>query len=215
MKGVASGWRTGFVCAEWAVLKDSWDMGGGSGSVMAYGGEVRTRMASAISVGGEETADVGVRSATVEVHDGWILVEEAMCRFEVVAMDGGGRHHWTPWELDSGELPSQVCLELESEVLLSVRGDNCGRMGKAKTKIEEEWGDARGGEVERRGVVYGWLVVGRQSVARIDVCFMLSNNVCPVVGVCEGIIWPWWGFGWLGLAFGCELVGVDVKEFEV
>ena len=100
-------------------------------------------------------------------------------------------------------------------MLLSVRGDNFGRMYKTKAKIEEEWSDACGGEVERSGVVYGWLVEWRQSVLMINVCFMFSNNVCPVVGVREGVIWPRWGFVWLGLAFGCELVGVDVKEFEV
>ena len=99
-------------------------------------------------------------------------------------------------------------------MFLSVRGDNCSRMGKTKAKIEEERCDTRGGGVERRGEVYGGLEEGCQSMGRIDVCFMLSNNVRPVVGVREGVVRSR-GFGRLGVAFGGELVGVDVKEFEV
>ncbi len=150
------------------------------------GVELGACMTVAIARRGEKAADVGVTSTLIESKDGWVVAEEAVVGVKKGAVDGGGGGSAAPRVAEAGELSLEMMLELDGGVLLSVRGDEGGAMGKAELKGEVERCDASLGEVWMEGGVNRGLSGGSTGVGRLDMRVTLANNIRPVVGVDHG-----------------------------
>ena len=160
----------------------------------------------AIACRGEESADVGITSTLIESKDRGVLAEEAVVGVEKGTVDGGSGGRVAPRVAEAGELALEMVLKLDSGVLLNVRGDESGAMGKAELKGEVERCDTALGEEWMEGGVDRGLSGGSTGVGRLYMRVTLANNIRPVVGVDHGEV----GVGGQGIFLsstgGCELV---------
>ncbi len=143
-------------------------------------------MALIIALRGEEPADMRVSSTLTECKDGWVVAEEAMIGVKAGTMDGRSGGSVAPGVADACELSLEVVLKLDGGVLLNVRGDKGGAMGKAELKGEVEWRNASLGEEWMEGGIDRGLTSGGEGVGWLDMCLTLANDVRPVVGVGHG-----------------------------